>query len=875
MPSGSNPASNPEHRPKSKAAKAAKASRTRRSKEMTSGELNKFRDWCISAKHVENEEEFDALIGPLIKFIDVTTTTQIGFTILNYTIIKTGGPDDSMFLRFPLLQKILPRNLCIITTPWGDDIISGGMRKFFGNEDTRVESNIIKAWASIKENGKFTAHMFVQGPDGTVYMIFGSKNRMTVVDLSTVPNLEDAVAFKAFCKTMGLNEILVSMLEALMKIVSSPGFNIEKAILLGKEGKIIVGENCDGKHITYEEFGNNTKFFAICNNGVPMNTIEARGILESIGYPLVECVELPNTIDIHTLTISDLEEAGIKFKPNCEGCVVYLECEDGTTKVMKFKFPIYKLLRTLRRLIFMFGWSAITLAMLHDAIISKACYNDISAEAAVRFYKWAVDFITCCDNAGISPKRVNFMLDAWGEKVLDSDMYGMGAIIHHFGMDTGLYVLQDEIGLKDLDLFKKDFEILTSGMIPTLSIQEIEKVVICLVGPQGSGKTSKGKAAEKIWEKDYSHLLGGLIFYMDQDERDGSSAETREAMCKRLKDPRTKGIVLGRTNHHNDAVKAYLEELRKTPNVAVIFVGDEPNDVAEVLYAFGLVSRTPQALLDNGSITFGVESIEGGEGMEIAKKVQESIHETFFGESPTFPIHTIKTVKEGLPFSKKLTQDWSLLSTFDDQRSFLAANSDLISSMRVPLSDIGEELCQIFSLMLSPPKPESLRFIRMFNVNANYWPVHFELDYVSGKLGDAQGRKMITFGMEMLSEHGIHATAKSEGKGKGKPNGKVNPRLHLTIHHPKGGGLNPGLPDGCVIPAEVSALVIHKESGHAAFRLCPILDIKNPHFTLYVPNDRKPAQSGEFVGLNDDSVIVIPMDGYSGLELVVENVAKR
>lgn len=381
---------------------------------MTPIQLQKFTNWCISAKHVENKVQFHELIGPLLKYIEVHTTTQIGFTIFNFTVIKTGGPDDSTFLNFPLLQKILPRNLCVISTPWETDIISGGMRKFFGNEETNLEGPFIKLWASIKENGKFTAHMFLRGPDDKVYMIFGSKNRMVIVDLSTVPDHKDQSVFKAFCKTMGFNEILVSMLEALMKIISTPGFNLDEATRLGDQGYIIVGENCDGKHITFEEFGNNTKCFALCKNGVPMNTNEAREILGNIGYPLVECVELPNTVNIQSLSTDDLEKAGIKIKPNCEGCVLYLECMDGSTKVMKFKFPIYKMLRVLRRLIITFGWSTVTLAMLNDALVSKARYNDISAKAAARFYMWAVDFITRCKNECISNKRVSFMLDTWG-----------------------------------------------------------------------------------------------------------------------------------------------------------------------------------------------------------------------------------------------------------------------------------------------------------------------------------------------------------------------------------------------------------------------------------------------------------------------------
>ena len=73
------------------------------------------------------------------------------------------------------------------------------------------------------------------------------------------------------------------------------------------------------------------------------------------------------------------------------------------------------------------------------------------------------------------------------------------------------------------------------------------------------------------------------------------------------------------------------------------------------------------------------------------------------------------------------------------------------------------------------------------------------------------------------------------------------------------------------------ALVIHKESGHAGYRLCPSIQVQNkfPHFTVYVPNGRTPMQTNNFVGLDDDSVIIIPMNEVPVLKLVVENVAKK
>ena len=456
-------------------------------------------------------------------------------------------------------------------------------------------------------------------------------------------------------------------------------------------------------------------------------------------------------------------------------------------------------------------------------------------------------------------------------------MYGMGAIIHHFGMDESLCVLPEEIGLKDLDQFKKDFEILTTGMIPTLPSQEINKVVIFLVGSQGSGKTSKGKSAEKIWMEKHKHLFpsGKSVVYTDQDAF-GNSTATQEEVVRLVKDDSVCGVVLGRTHHDIPSFKAYLEALREFPNVAVIFVGDEPDDVSEMISASGLVSRTDQELVNDGLVKFGSDNMEYGEAMEIVKKVLRSIYETFFGESPSFPIHIMKTITE-TPFRDELVREWSLLNTFEDQKSFLELNADKISAMRMPISDVGEALCQIFTLALSPSTPENARFLRTFNVNATHWPVHFELDFVSGKLSDDQGRPLITFAMEKLSEYGIHATTKSEGKGKAKPNGKVNPCLHMTIFHPSGEGLNPCIPDGTVATCEVEALVIHKETGHAAYRLRPSIQVQNkfPHFTVYVPNGRTPMQSNEFVGLNDDSVIIIPMNSFHVLELVVKNVAKK
>jgi hypothetical protein len=823
-----------------------------------------FQEWCIKSGNIKDPIEFALCVEPLLKHIGVhKKMCQYKFEIFNFSLKKTGGPDDELYKKHPLLQKIVPRNLIVYITPWGEMFYEGGLRKFFGVEETIKEGvEPVKIYASTKENGKFTSHKFIQDPDGKIYVLYSSKNRADIMLLSGVPDYRNKEVFASYCKSEGLNDISTSILEGWMKIIQQESFDLEGAIRFSKMGYIFTGENIDGKHIDFRSGENMNKVFAMCLHGIPMNTNEAHVILKSLGYPTVDCVELPISLDIKNLKISDLIQAGFKIDNGCEGCVVYVKLQDGSTLMFKFKYPIYKMLRVLRRLILMFSWTANTLIRLHDALIDKRKYHDISPVAAARFFTWACEFVAKGKELGLSPKRVNFMMASWNDEgVLPTDCYGMGSIVRHLEMDKKFLILPEELGLDEPDLFKDDFGSLTAKMIPSVSQHFITKIVVFLVATQGFGKTTFGKMVAEKFRR---------CVYIDQDMFLGDSAACRARLEELLKDPNIDVIIVGRTNHEPRATHAYTEIVKEFPNVGCIFVGDEPSTSSNLISAFGLVARSvarsDASLIDAGCIKMGRSEMPFNDAMEIVKKVSDCIYESYFSENPIHPIirFPINSFIES-DRTNTFVDKWSTLES-NERFKFLTSNKDMIASLLKPVEESSDTFCEFLNMLLSPSE-ETARMLRTFDVNTH--PVHFELDYVAGNVDDNDVSHLVKFAMS------------NRGKDVKNVKGVITKKLHVTFFHPKGEGLNPNILNGAVFYCAVTHLVIDRESGHIAYRVefpCPIQN-KKPHITIFTPKNRKPVQSNEFVGKNDDSVIVIPLstipDFNTTIKLIVENVPKK
>jgi hypothetical protein len=741
------------------------------------------------------------------------------YKLFTYTL-NIKGHEDDVYAKNPELLGILPRACSLLVSPNGSVEQIMGPSKFSGksalDEDPETDNDEsikdpvifdfskVSSWAkdaileiveTVKENGKF----FIFRVTENDIILCGSKNYHIAflpkdIDQIIEENKENNIMLT------GLLDIKTN-LEKLMNPMIREFFN---------QGYSLVGELCDGQHFFPIIPGQNAiKWFGLFKNGDAVETMSTLSLLRSIGI---------ETVDFKIVFSSESDSASLDnvFKlsrcMNSEGSV--LRCRNIITHetiLVKSKSVKYIVWRITRQVL-LHGYKNIE--HLKKRFVDTSTYHGLNTKACIRIVRqlmhfglWMISKEYPCSILGHTPvtsvrgKLPNGFCTYWTEYLEAGN--------------ADIEISLDEFGSFDESEFLINFEIYKKRM------DNDPVYVFFFQGLQGSGKST-------IAAKLCKHLndMGISANYREQDTFWGDSPSCQGAIyhdIARADGPKV--VFISRCNANSKQYDRYLQMLYTLPCV-VSFIAPEKVDPLYLMISLsGIMNRS----------TIGDRLIVGRFEYPMSQVVEFTRKN--YAEFVTHPsAWTVPTYCLGNELSVEALQ----LKTDTEVQTFVESHFSELYSLCLPVETIVDHMLEIVKKTMSGD---------VSHIIYNKTPV-----YIGLAVGDVDKQILQDF---LDTNHKMTGTTSSY----------TIYNHHCTIEF--GGGkkkVSPGqIPPGQLVTGIIDALVIRKSDGASSFRLSSLMindqvvkvHNRQAHITAKIPSFCKPMCSNDFVGLSDESIVMI------------------
>ena len=755
------------------------------------------------------------------------------YKVFTYQVkVPKGKYEDDIYTLNPALLEILPRSCSILTLDGKIITALEGPTKFSGrtaiDEDPEDDNTDIKStegifdsrkildWASsknleivdtVKENGKFAIMMLVEH-GGTTFFFGGSKNYHILVDINA-ESISDSSDI--------INSIYADVKNNLV--------NLSKLADKFDEGYSLVGELCDGQHFTTGD--NTVSWFGLFKSGNACETMTTLSYLREIGIKTVG-YSLVYTPDSDP---SEIENIYLASRcRNDEGSVLrFRNIKTGETILAKSKSVMYIVKRFMRQILLR-GYKNIE--DIKKRFVDASAYHGLSTDASIRITKILFSF-------GMWMMKRMYPVAVLGHMPVNSVR---GCLPNGFNTYWLEYLVN---GGTDIEVKVSDFgpfnasEYLAGVEIYKKRSYANPVKVIFIQGIQGSGKSTIGNyCVEKLASNGISAV------YIEQDMYWGDTFSCQGALHHYIADANGPSVVLvTRCNTNPKQYSRYLDICFALPSL-VSFASPANIDPLYLMISLaGIMNRsqTGDKLMVGRFDLPMLEVVKFtlANYLEYVKHPQSITYNTY-NYDVDLGDEAHKIIK-GDP--KKIIE-------------FVKEHYNTLINLRWPIEDVAAPIINLITSSISQEKivkPTRIIYIgaavldddkraltEIVNANVSSGTIyihHYTQTFVGGK--SRSGEQPLAAGKSRSGEQPVAALAA------GKPFTSTSDTIQ----------------PGQVIARQIDALVIRKSDGASAFRLLREPSDKGaPHITAKIPVGEKPAISGGFVGLTDDSVEIIKMD---------------
>ena len=796
-------------------------------------------DTFITFKNILNTNTNPQIIL-IRRFIKQVSKTFIidgkSYVLYTYTLkLPKNKSEDDIYAENPELLSILPRACSILTL--GEQIVCSleGPTKFSGrtcmdedpdegqdiaSDKTIYNHSDIVEWAKAghleiieteKENGKFAIVKLVKNQD-KMLLFCGSKNSHVVLSPDSIDE---------FIKSKDCTDIVVSILTDIKKYIDILTSNSMMDIF--NQGYSLAGELCDGQHFT--DGDNTISWFGLFRNGQSMMTMQALNFLKSLNIKTVAFGKI--FADFSPFVLLENVFITARCKQN-EGAVLY--CRNTQTNkivLVKAKSVIYIVKRFMRQIILK-GYKEIE--SIQQRFIQAQKYHGLGTKASIRVTKQLIDFAFWmmsknypCSILGIQPVSA----------VRGNLINGFNNYWKQFLQETNT----PEISI-EYDDFKSfdEVEYLTSTALYTKRSFAEPAIVVFMQGLQGSGKSTIAN-----WVCKELQSTGITSSYIEQDMFWGDTLACQGALYHLVSNELgPKVIIVSRCNVNEKQYKRYIDILTKLPCIITFATPKSIDSLSLMVSLSGILNRS----------NIGDNLMVGRFEYPIKDVVKFTL-DNFKDFEPGTLINQYQTHLTNNQELLALTNE--AMTESDSIIQFIQTNKDMLHSLRLPINTIGTQIIDIIQRtiygnnthVVTQPKPS---YIGLAVSKSD----RVTLTSVINKLVHSLNLNIDDIDYTIYIHH---CTLIFLG-------GKIPVPIEISQVKP-----------GQKVTAIIDALVIRKSDNATAFRIKSLtfngnqFNLPNtPHITAKIPNNENPACSNSFVGLTNDTVIVI--DFIHQMELV-------
>lgn len=789
-------------------------------------------DILLSYKQITDKDDIEIVK----KFAYIKTLKFGDFTQYTYSIATTKkGPtqfEDYIYSNYPILVKVLSRGFSIIAKK--DQIISvlEGPCKFSGkttvDEDPEDDQDIIEdsnaiydhnkiiKWSNAhileiieteKANGKFVifrAAMF----EGKIHLHVGSKNKHLFFPVDQLD----------FCIVSPDSGDIVS---AILQDVKKNLHLLTDERLMNKfsQNYSLCGELCDGQHFMPGD--NTVSWFGLFKSGKSMDTSECFEFIKSLGIQTVQW----SLVYEKGSNPEDLEKVFLlsRCKLN-EGSV--LRCRNTNTNeiiLVKTKSVSYITKRFMRQSILK-GY-AYMVDSVKKRFIDAQKYHGLNTNASIRMCNQLVKF-------GFWLMNKEYPVAVLGVTQVNSIRGCLVNGFSHYWTEYLTEMGEIEQVFTPADFGDFDEVLFSSNTEPYISRNYSNPTcVVFFQGLQGSGKSTLGESVQSELAK-----VGKKVTIVEQDRFYGCTVSCQGYLYHNIKNSLGPDVILvTRCNANPKQFERYLQICHKLPSLVTFAV---PHSVDELYLAVcleGVLNRSESGdSLLVGRKEFPIEEatdfIMGNYRDFKRQKIDNEIH----------------VYKDNIKLQEGAKIIYSQIAKTKSNKVFIdwvKTNKKELHSIRYPITNLTNEVIQIINKTL----------------NAENLILNDKLSYIGLAVQDKDKQKLIEF---IKLHNNIINYSKS-----------TTHVDHCTQLFLGGKELNYKDKSYCKpldsVDAKIDALVIRKKDGSCSFRIRKDSLILNkerikmdqiPHITGIIPYTEKPVISNQFVGLTDNTVVIVPMN---------------
>jgi hypothetical protein len=574
--------------------------------------------------------------------------------------------------------------------------------------------------------------------------------------------------------------------------------NLKKLTEKFSEGYSLVGELCDGQHFTS---GDNTiSWFGLFKNGASCETMTTLSYLREIGIKTVG-YSLVYTTDSNPCQTENIYRAS-RCRSD-EGSVLrFRNTETGETILAKSKSVIYIVKRFMRQILLR-GYKNIE--DIRKRFVDASAYHSLNTEASIRITNILISF-------GLWMMGMTYPVAVLGHMPVNSVRGILPNGFNTYWLEylnnggTDIQVSVSDFGPFDANKYLAGVEIYKKRSYAN------PVRVIFLQGIQGSGKSTIGNYCVEKLAQD-----GIRAVYIEQDMFWGDTLACQGALHHYIADANGPSVVLvTRCNTNPKQYSRYLDICFSLPSV-VSFASPANFDPLYFMVSLaGIMNRSEtgdKLMVGRFDLpVYEVVKFTLNNYLEYEKHPQSILYNTY--KYDAMLINESKRIIKG--DSKNIIE-------------FIKEHYNTLINLRLPLEEVAAPIINLITTSISHEKivkPTRITYIgaAVLEDDKNALKELVNVNVTSGTLY-------------------LH---------------------HYTQIFIGGKSFTPDedtITPGQVYTRQIDALVIRKSDRASAFRLVRIPSDKGtPHITAKIPVGEKPAISGGFVGLIDDSVEIIKMD---------------
>jgi hypothetical protein len=824
----------------------------------------------LNYRRITDKEDIDILN----KFTRIKTQTFNDFTQYTYSIATTkkGATqfEDYIYSNYPLLVEVIPRGFSIVTKKGKVISILEGPCKFSGKttvdedledeQDTEdydtkdsdaiydhgkiikwLNSNSLEIIETEKANGKFAIFKAII-VDGIIYLHTGSKNKHLFFALEQIDD---------YITSPDSGEIISSILLDVKKNIHM----LTNTLLINKfsENYSLCGELCDGQHFVV---GDNTiSWFGLFKTGKSMETFECFEFMKSIGIQTVQwsLVYFPDltrdTTDSESMfslapeskkaktekeKLEDLDKVFLlsRCKLN-EGSV--LRCRNihsNEIVLVKTKSVSYITKRFMRQSILK-GYAHMV-DSVKKRFIDAHKYHGLDTNSSIRMCNQLIKF-------GFWLMNKEYPVAVLGVTQVSSSRGSLkNGFCHYwtqFLMETG--EIEQTFTPEDFGDFDEIyFSTHTQPYIPRSFSNPA--CVVFFQGLQGSGKSTLGQSVQLKFAE-----LGKKVTIVEQDRFYGCTLSCQGYLYHNIKNSLGPDIILvTRCNANPKQYEKYLQICHKSPSIVTFVIPHILDELYLAVCLSGVLNRS-----DSGdSLLVGRREfpIEEATNFIISNYKDMKLQKTE---------NKINIYRENLKLKENAKKAYDASTISNTNKIFVdwvKMNKDELHSIRNPISYLTMQIIDVVN--------------KSFNGENLIFPD--KLSYVGLGVQDNDKQKLLEFAKEhnnlidyskanICLSHCVQMTL----SGSSDKTFKTSKTTSSSSKYFK--PLD-------AIDATIDALVIRKSDGSCCFRIRrdSIISKKEhiginvnhiPHIAGIVPYGASSLITNQFVGLTDDSVVIIPI----------------